>query len=760
MKKFCGWILCLGLSLGAMAADAAGDLELIDFTKPDVAEYVTENGAVRSFVPSEEGVVLQMQLGTTGMYPGVAVYPREGSWDLSEYSGVEVEVENLSDSTVKVVLRVDNHGANGKEHCNAEWIRVHPGTTAQLPVLFGRSYGNKGPDIDASKIVALQIFSGKSTSERSLAVHSVRAFSGERKPIQPPKEAPRVKLKPVKVDAYPFFINLEEKPAIVGLDGGSFTRDPARVIEGSVSLYGDSKGKNRPWFEFAKTAPGIFVPGYEYTVTYKFRVLGREPGAQVYAFMRSQAQGWGRWDKGWTNISEEAMASDEVQTGELTFGLQTQNDYQLNFGIKGNASVVIDEIEVVRGKEFETVDLEDRNIQAIPEAAEVYRSWNFETPDEELRIRYPEALVEEGALEGTTSLLLDSLDASGTWNVAMSVPKALLPGGFRYYVHLKSEAIEWGAGKPYAYIVVKETQGKKKDIVWKKWRGPVGVPHSIYTAFDVPEDQSAALDLAVYKQGKLLVDELVIRREPLKEKAIATHQPIVPAESILIFNDEFDGDALDEEKWHATRQPRTGGWWNPDNVSVEDGNLVLTFSKKDNVYSMGEVNTQKSFSFRYGYVEARMKLPEEQGHWPGIWLMAGSVKNVGNEGRDGTEIDIVECPFHGQDKASHALHWDGYGLDHQSSGHHADVPGLQEGFHTFAVNWSPEGYIFFIDGKETWRTDAGGVCRAPLHIILSDEMGGWSGDPGKAKNLPDRTYIDYIRVWQSPEQQAMKIEEE
>ncbi|MDF3128465.1 glycoside hydrolase family 16 protein [Kiritimatiellaeota bacterium B1221] len=752
MKKFCRLILGCWMPLVCMGATPAGDLPLIDFNQADVAEYVAENGAVRSFVETEEGLILQMQLETARNYPGVAVYPREGRWDLSEYSGVEVEVENLSDVTVRVVLRVDNNGANGKEHCNAEWIRIHPGTTAQLPVMFGRAYGNKGPELDTSNIVALQIFAGKSTAERSLAVHSVRAFSGDRKPVQPPKKAPKVKLKPVQVDGYPFHINLEEKPAIVGLDGGSFTRDPARVIEGAVSLYGDSKGKDRPWFEFAKTAPGIFEPGYKYTVTYKYRILTREPGAQVYAFMRSQAQGWGRWDRGWTNISEEAMASDELQTGELTFGLQTQNDYQLNFGIKGNASVVIDEIKIVRGEAFVEVDLEDQRIQAIPEAATLYRSWDFESADAELRLRDPRALVEEGALAGKTSLLLDSMASNQRWNVALSVPKEILPGGYRYYVHLKSDAVAWGQGKPYAYIVVKEAQGKRKDIVWKRWRGPVGVPHSVYTAFDVPEDQSAALDVAVFKQGKVLIDDLVIRREPLAEKAITTHQAIVPEESVLVWSDEFDGETLDEQKWSATRQPRTGGWWNPDNVSVEDGNLVLTFSKKDGVYSMGEVNTAKSFTFRYGYVEARMKLPEEPGHWPGIWLMGAGVKSVGNEGRDGTEIDIVECPFNGKDIASHALHWDGYGLDHQSQGHHPEVPGLQEGFHTFAVNWSPEGYIFFIDGKETWRTDAGGVCRIPLHIILSDEMGGWSGDPSKAKNLPDRTYIDYIRVWQSPEQ--------
>jgi hypothetical protein len=50
-----------------------------------------------------------------------------------------------------------------------------------------------------------------------------------------------------------------------------------------------------------------------------------------------------------------------------------------------------------------------------------------------------------------------------------------------------------------------------------------------------------------------------------------------------------------------------------------------------------------------------------------------------------------------------------------------------------------------VDGKETWRTKAGGVCQAPLYIKLSDEFGEWGGDVTKAK-LPDRFRVDYVRV--------------
>ena len=69
-----------------------------------------------------------------------------------------------------------------------------------------------------------------------------------------------------------------------------------------------------------------------------------------------------------------------------------------------------------------------------------------------------------------------------------------------------------------------------------------------------------------------------------------------------------------------------------------------------------------------------------------------------------------------------------------------------EGWHTFSVWWKPTEYVFYVDGKETWRTNAGGVCQTPLYIKVSDEVGKWGGDITKA-NLPDALLVDYVRVY-------------
>lgn len=116
-----------------------------------------------------------------------------------------------------------------------------------------------------------------------------------------------------------------------------------------------------------------------------------------------------------------------------------------------------------------------------------------------------------------------------------------------------------------------------------------------------------------------------------------------------------------------------------------------------------------------------------------------------NRRRDGTEIDIMEKPWL-DDRITQNVHWDGYGEHHRHKGTTVNVPGIMEGWHTFALWWKADEYVFYVDGKETWRTDAGGVCQVPLYIKLSDEIGDWAGDITKVK-LPDRFLVDYVRVY-------------
>ena len=220
------------------------------------------------------------------------------------------------------------------------------------------------------------------------------------------------------------------------------------------------------------------------------------------------------------------------------------------------------------------------------------------------------------------------------------------------------------------------------------------------------------------------------------------------ADANLIWSDEFDGAELDTTKW-SYRQlgPRKGGVNVKEAVRLDgQGHLAITTTKAGDKYHTGMIGTEGKFEHAFGYWECRVKLQASIGHWSAFWLQSPTLgKPVGDVAKAGTEIDIFEFLRKRGDKIQHTLHWDGYGKDHQSEGKVADVAGLTKGWHTVGLEWTKSEYVFYVDGKETWRT-AKGVSHRPEYIILSLEVGPWAGDIAKA-TLPDSALFDYVRVY-------------
>jgi len=215
----------------------------------------------------------------------------------------------------------------------------------------------------------------------------------------------------------------------------------------------------------------------------------------------------------------------------------------------------------------------------------------------------------------------------------------------------------------------------------------------------------------------------------------------------LIWHDEFDGRTLDETKWqYPADAPRRDGWWMRSAVSLDGkGHLVMRTYREGEKLVSGCVRTQGKFEHAFGYYVARIQLHRQPGHWPAFWLMGRTVSKIGDEGRDGSEIDIMEKPWL-NGRLNQAVHWDGYGEQHKFAHSQPSVDGLMEGWHTYGLLWTPDEYVFDVDGKPTWRTRAGGVCQVPLYIKITDEIGKWDGDISKA-TLPDEFRVDYVRVY-------------
>ena len=225
----------------------------------------------------------------------------------------------------------------------------------------------------------------------------------------------------------------------------------------------------------------------------------------------------------------------------------------------------------------------------------------------------------------------------------------------------------------------------------------------------------------------------------------------------LAWHDEFEGTRLDKSKWEIPEYKRRDARWGHRAIRLDGkGHLEIRIFRDGDEFYDGCVRTRGRFEHAFGYYVARIRLQRSPGHWTAFWLYNKSVCRIGDQGRDGTEIDIMEKPWI-DDRVQHTLHWDGYGKHHRSKGHVSRNPGIMRGFHTFALLWTPREYVFYVDGKERWRTRAGGVCQAPLYIKLSDEaqFKGWAGDVRKA-HLPDEFLVDYVRVYDLVDAQTGK----
>ncbi len=219
----------------------------------------------------------------------------------------------------------------------------------------------------------------------------------------------------------------------------------------------------------------------------------------------------------------------------------------------------------------------------------------------------------------------------------------------------------------------------------------------------------------------------------------------------LVWSDDFDGTSIDFEKWsyRDTGNTRRFGVVKEENVYLDGkGNLVIEVTKKGSTYQIGQIGTQNTYLAKYGYFECRAKMNKELGPHIAFWLQTPLMHKGGDNPQEyGAEIDIFEYHTNkGNNIVYHTIHWGGYGDEHQSVGTNVEVDGVDEGFHIFGLEWTEDEYIFFVDGKETWRTTEA-VSNIPEYIILSAELSGWGGNFEQSE-FPDKVVFDYVRVYQ------------
>lgn len=245
----------------------------------------------------------------------------------------------------------------------------------------------------------------------------------------------------------------------------------------------------------------------------------------------------------------------------------------------------------------------------------------------------------------------------------------------------------------------------------------------------------------------------------------------------LVWADEFDGDTLDRSKWdfrlHLMQQ-RHHTFAEDGAVLDGNSNLLLTLHERDGHFYSPHLQTGSNyldrpgqaygkftwpvaeireplFMHRYGYYEIRCKLPTQPGWWAAFWLQSPTIGATLDPGQAGVEVDIMEN-FTRNGIVSHNNHWNGYGADHEHVGSgERRLTDTADGFHVFGLDWSPNGYVYYIDGKESWRVD-GPVSHREQFVMVSTECSGYRhGDQPapelKRAALPDYFIVDYVRVF-------------
>lgn len=246
-----------------------------------------------------------------------------------------------------------------------------------------------------------------------------------------------------------------------------------------------------------------------------------------------------------------------------------------------------------------------------------------------------------------------------------------------------------------------------------------------------------------------------------------------------IWADEFNGTRIDNSTWSY----KVGGDGNgngelqyytarSENAYIEDGKLVIEAKREayeGKQFTSARLHTNGRVAFKYGTLEARIKIPRlDNGLWPAFWMLG---TNFGLDGwpKSG-EWDILEAGYKSAQangtvnkSVSAAMHWwhesgtwsDWLQADSAAS---TTLPvNLYEDYHTYKLDWTPNKVTISVDGNPYFNMDITDPNMSefrdnPASIILNLAVGGFNfveiTDPAQiTAPFPAKMYIDYVRLY-------------
>ena len=200
-----------------------------------------------------------------------------------------------------------------------------------------------------------------------------------------------------------------------------------------------------------------------------------------------------------------------------------------------------------------------------------------------------------------------------------------------------------------------------------------------------------------------------------------------------------------------------------------DGNLIITTKRITQPpknagicyvglcsFTSGRLDTQGKISFKYGFIEARIKMPVGSGNWPAFWMLGDNINQVGWPYSG--EMDIVEIHSDRPTITTSATHFSATDTPNTCCGNHRFVfdektvgVDVSSGFHTYAIAWLPDSISYYFDGRivgEATRSRVSGkwAFNEKFFLILNNAVGSFGGSWA---NLQSSTMsIDWVRSYQ------------
>lgn len=252
----------------------------------------------------------------------------------------------------------------------------------------------------------------------------------------------------------------------------------------------------------------------------------------------------------------------------------------------------------------------------------------------------------------------------------------------------------------------------------------------------------------------------------------------LPAHSAVVWQDDFNGTDIDTETWvWDVGQHGFGNGQMEYNTSraknsyIEDGNLVIEAFRESyftQQFTSARLNTQGRFAFKYGTLEARIKMPDTgNGLWPAFWMLGNNFSGI--PWPDAGEIDIVEMGAKSgitdgkqQERINAAIHYSNATDAYEYAAEWVDAPvDLSQDYHLYKVEWTPNSLSFFLDGVQFASWDITAAHFAEFHqphfVIVNLAIGGWDPSytgvysPAGVTALPTpgssaKMVIDWIRL--------------